>query len=181
MVETPRRKWLRSWTSVNPCSIFLRHLSPMRWIIVSVGRSYLQANAAKWSYFFKMRRQTVLVVCKKYNQFAYHCPCFHIAQAPSVENLMDFMDSKAPYDISNGTVTPSVPMRSDEFWELYRDDPIYPFGVCYSSLPAGTAALERLFSGAAFLGNGRSALSGKHLHEETYMRHNGRLLGEGNI
>ena len=64
-----------------------------------------------------------------------------------------------------------------EFWALFSEVGLAKFGRIFCALPASTANLERVFSGASFVVDGRWKLSGEHHAQEVYLRHNGRLIG----
>ena len=63
-----------------------------------------------------------------------------------------------------------------DYWTFFKDLGLATVGKVYSQLPGSTADLERHFSGAQFVGEGRERLTSTHLFQEVFVRENRRAL-----
>ena len=72
---------------------------------------------------------------------------------------------------SEAAALPQVsPVR---FWSFYyKESPLAELGVRFCSLPASSAAVERLWSAADFQCAGRERITAKHLFHELFVRIN---------
>ena len=71
------------------------------------------------------------------------------------------------------TLGPSARTR---VWSFFKDSGLATIGKVYNQLPGSTADLERHFSGAQFVGEGRERLTSTHLFQEVFVRENRRAL-----
>ena len=90
---------------------------------------------------------------------------------------MHFLAHERPHDTIGNPGTAMASITPHDYWEMFADCPLYRFGKAYTLLPASTAPLERVFSGATFVAaKRRGGLSPKNLMREVYVRYNLKML-----
>ena len=93
-------------------------------------------------------------------------------EPPIVDDVLKYVQLQDEYALAGtaNTITPHA------YWVLYKDTPLAKVGSQYSSLPATTADIERVWSIAGNITEGRERLTADHLHEELFIRWNSFVL-----
>ena len=91
---------------------------------------------------------------------------------PTTMDLKDFLEKSGIHhdDAWIGDVKPG------DYWAFFKESPLGYLGKIFSQLPGSTADLERHFSGAQFVAEGRERLTPTNLFQEAYIRENRRAL-----
>lgn len=92
---------------------------------------------------------------------------------PTFDNYMEWVDGTGPWPAARSFFKDETPPQS--FWALFKEHSLYPLARLLAPLPASTASVERLWSAAGWLQDGRSSLTAAHFHKEVYVRWNAQF------